>query len=277
MSLEELSRRWENSSHNDDSNPLSRRTFQEHKNAINALNIGIEIVYDRSSRRYFLKSDDEEGCEIVRWMWNAMSLQSAFSQNAAIKERIITEEIPSAQLYLDAILQALRDNTVIEFSYHPFGKEPFMVEFFPFFVQMKSQRWYVFGKRSGEEKMKSYALDRMESIILKEKTFAFPDDFSAEEYLSENGIGEYENIPIAEVVVRAYGKQADILRTLPLHPSQQETKTEEGKSEFTYHLRPTTKFYGDILSRGKYLKVLSPNFVRKHIKEIIDKFAEYYN
>lgn len=276
MSLNKLNRKWENSILNDDKIPLSRRTFQEHRNAINELGIGIEIIYDYTTRCYSLKSDDDNGNLVSRWMWNAISLQSTMAQNANIKDRIIIEEIPSAHIYLDPILHAIRENYAIEFLYRPFGKDSFMITFYPYFIQMTDQRWYVYGLKKGEESIKTYALDRMESITLKEESFSFPKDFSAEEYLSENGIGQYENIPIVDVAIRAYGKQVELLRTLPLHPSQKEIKTEEGKSEFAYTLRPTTKFYGDILSKGKYVKVLSPYFVRKHIKEIVDKLNEYY-
>lgn len=274
--LEELSDKWDRSVYNINHISLSRRTFQEHKNAINSLDIGIQINYNPSDHTYFLESDDRKENATANWMWNMMSLQSAISQNTRIKDRIITEENPSAQLYLQKILDAIRGNNVIDFSYQRFGGEEFCVICYPYFVQFTNQRWYVFGIREGEDKMKAYALDRMKSIVVKKETFKFPEEFNAEEYLSEHGVGEYENIPIMDVVIRAYGKQVDYLRTQPLHPSQKETKTEEGKSEFTYKLRPTTKFFGDILSKGKYVKVLSPGYVRKKMRETVEQLALYY-
>ena len=111
---------------------------------------------------------------------------------------------------------------------------------------------------------------------MMEETFALPEEFSATEYLKEHGIGRYENIPETEVVLRAYGRQVDLLRTLPLHTSQHETKTAEDKAEFTYILRPTTRFFGDILACGKYVKVLSPEWVRRHLKETLEKIVTYY-
>ncbi|MCD8262715.1 MAG: hypothetical protein LUD15_15610 [Bacteroides sp.] len=66
MSLKELSRKWQNSSQNDDKGTLSRRTFQEHKNAINALGIGVEIVYEPTIRCYVLKSDPDNSSPVTR-------------------------------------------------------------------------------------------------------------------------------------------------------------------------------------------------------------------
>lgn len=103
-----------------------------------------------------------------------------------------------------------------------------------------------------------------------------PVEFSPEQYLLDNGIGKYKGIEKCEVVIRAYGKQVDLLRTLPLHPSQCETKTEEGKAEFTYQLYPTARFYSDILAAGKYVMVLEPASVRKHLANVINKISNYY-
>ena len=263
MSLDELSRKWERSLLNDDRNPLSRRTFQEHRNAINDLEIGIQINYDYANNYYELLSDNNNGNLVAQWMWNAMSLQSAIKQSANIKDRIIIDKIPSAQVYLETILHAIKGNYLIGFVYQPFGKEVFTVRLHPYFVQLTEQRWYIYGIKSDGEIIKAFALDRIKNIKLQEETFNFPEDFSPEEYLQENGVGQYTNIPIMDIIIRVYGIQVDRLRTLPLHSSQQETKTEEGKSEFTYRLRPNSKFYGDILSMGRYVKVLTPHYVRE--------------
>ncbi|MDL2283477.1 WYL domain-containing protein, partial [Odoribacter sp. OttesenSCG-928-G04] len=261
---------------NDDGNPLSRRTFQEHRNAINDLEIGIQINYSYTKKSYELVSDDDNGNSVARWMWNAMTLQSTINQSVSIKHRIVVDEIPSAQIYLETVLQGIKENSLIEFTYQPFGKEELKVSLLPYFVQLTEQRWYVYGINPNGETIKAYALDRIKSIKLQEETFIFPEEFSPEEYLQGNGIGQYDNIPIMDIVIRAYGIQVDRLRTLPLHSSQQETKTEEGKSEFTYRLRPNSKFIGDILSMGKYVKVLSPYYAKKRLKEMIEKLLTYY-
>lgn len=276
LSLKELSNRWNNSLYNDNKTELSRRTFQEHKNAINNLNLGVKIVYNHTTRKYTLSSDEDNENMVAKWMWNTMSLQSAISNNVNMKDRIIVDDVSSAHLYLDIILRSLRTNQVICFSYCPFGKTSFNLKLHPYFVQMTGNRWYVFGRKDQEEIIKAYALDRMENVKTENETFTLPHDFSAQEYLLENGIGQYKEIPIVKIVIRAYGKQVYLLRTLPLHSSQEETKTEEGKSEFTYSLRPTSKFYGDILSRGKYVKILSPSSMRIHMRELINNISRYY-
>lgn len=145
-----------------------------------------------------------------------------------------------------------------------------------YFVQLSANRWYLYGILAGENSIKAVALDRFEKIEVLNETFEMPSEFSPEYYLLDNGVGKYKGIEKCEIVIRAYGKQVDLLRTLPLHPSQCETKTEDGVAEFTYQLYPTTRFYSDILSAGKYVKVLKPNSVRRHLAEVINKMTTYY-
>lgn len=174
------------------------------------------------------------------------------------------------------MLDAIKRNQVIRITYHPFGKEASELELSPYFVQLSANRWYLYGVLADESNIKAVALDRFEQIELLNKTFVMPTGFSPEKYLLENGVGKYKGIEKCEVVVRAYGKQVDLLRTLPLHPSQCETKTEDGVAEFTYQLYPTALFYSNILSAGKYIKVLKPASVQKHLADVINKMSTYY-
>lgn len=159
-------------------------------------------------------------------MWQTLSLRLMLAESRELNERIITDEIPSADRWLHPILSALRENRRLRITYRPFGKEAFSLLLSPYFVQMSDRRWYVFGLREDETSLTVYALDRILACEPTEKTFVFPETFSAGEYLRQHGIGQYEAIPETKVVVRAYGLMADRLRTLPLHPSQQETKTD---------------------------------------------------
>lgn len=272
--LQEIDRRWQQEETlNPDGVPLSRRTFQQHKEAINAMDFGMEIIC--TSNRYYSVRLDEHN-PLGAWMWQTLSLRLMLAESRELNERIITDEIPSADRWLHPILSALRENRRLRITYRPFGKEAFSLLLSPYFVQMSDRRWYVFGLREDETSLTVYALDRILACEPTEKTFVFPETFSAGEYLRQHGIGQYEAIPETKVVVRAYGLMADRLRTLPLHPSQQETKTDAGWAEFTFTLRPTSRFFGELLACGAYVKVLSPRWVQQRMKETADKIAEYY-
>ena len=58
------------------------------------------------------------------------------------------------------------------------------------------------------------------------------------------------------------------LRTLPLHPSQEEVERAEDYSIFTYFVRPTFDFVQELLALGESAEVLSPKTLRKEISRI---------
>ena len=52
---------------------------------------------------------------------------------------------------------------------------------------------------------------------------------------------------------RAYGKTANYLRTLPLHHSQRVKDTTEAYTDFSYDIRPTPDFIGELLKYDRFI------------------------
>ncbi len=92
--LQEIDRRWQQEETlNPDGVPLSRRTFQQYKEAINAMDFGVEIIC--TSNRYYSVRLDEHN-PLGAWMWQTLSLRLMLAESRELNERIITDEIPSA-------------------------------------------------------------------------------------------------------------------------------------------------------------------------------------
>lgn len=272
ITFSELQHRWERQFET----ILPRRTFVHNKEMIQEI-FDINIECDRRTNEYYIElPDDLKRQTEINWILNSFSTLMELTDSRKIADRIVLEDIPSSKHYLGTVLDAIKRNQVVRIEYHPFGKEAFELEISPYFVQLSANRWYLYGVLSGESNIKAVALDRFEQIDILNRTFAMPAEFSPEEYLLDNGVGNYEGMEKCEVVIRAYGKQVELLRTLPLHPSQCETKTEEGVVEFTYQLYPTSRFYSNVLAAGKYIKVLKPTSVQQHLAEIINEMTTYY-
>mgnify|MGYP000552228564 CR=1 FL=1 len=142
--LQEIDRRWQQEETlNPDGVPLSRRTFQQHKEAINAMDFGVEIIC--TSNRYYSVRLDEHN-PLGAWMWQTLSLRLMLAESRELNERIITDEIPSADRWLHPILSALRENRRLRITYRPFGKEAFSLLLSPYFVQMSDRRWIAGGR-----------------------------------------------------------------------------------------------------------------------------------
>ena len=75
-------------------------------------------------------------------------------------------------------------------------------------------------------------------------------------------------MPAQEVVLRVPALQANYLRTLPLHESQEELDRNEHSSTFHYRLKITPDFEQEVYALGYWqAEVLSPQTLRDAVAE----------
>lgn len=272
VSFKEISEAWMRSPLNETGDPLSERTFFNHKDAIAGM-FGIEILNDRSLGFYIGRSDVGSD-ETSDWMLHTLCLNNVLHENADMKDRILMEKVPSSERFLTDIISAMRDFRVIRLCYQSFRHpEPFCFNVRPYCVKYFKQRWYLLG--DSDLGLRIYSLDRFVDMEELEERFEIPKGFDAEEYF-----GNYFGVIIGEkpedVKIRVVPDQVKYFRTLPLHGSQRETVQEDGSSVFSYHIAPTFDFVQEILSHGADVEVLEPAELRESIADIVAGMASRY-
>lgn len=272
VSFKEINEAWMRSPLNETGDPLSERTFFNHKDAIAEM-FGIEILNDRSLGFYIGRSDVGSD-ETSDWMLHTLCLNNVLHENADMKDRILMEKVPSSERFLTDIISAMRDFRVISLCYQSFRHpEPFCFNVRPYCVKYFKQRWYLLG--DSDLGLRIYSLDRFVDMEELEEHFEIPKGFDAEEYF-----GNYFGVIIGEepedVKIRVVPDQVKYFRTLPMHGSQRETVQEDGSSVFSYHIAPTFDFVQEILSHGADVEVLEPAELRESIADIIAGMASRY-
>ena len=272
VSFKEINEAWMRSPLNETGDPLSERTFFNHKDAIAGM-FGIEILNDRSLGFYIGRSDVGSD-ETSDWMLHTLCLNNVLHENADMKDRILMEKVPSSERFLTDIISAMRDFRVISLCYQSFRHpEPFCFNVRPYCVKYFKQRWYLLG--DSDLGLRIYSLDRFVDMEELEEHFEIPKGFDAEEYF-----GNYFGVIIGEepedVKIRVVPDQVKYFRTLPLHGSQRETVQEDGSSVFSYHIAPTFDFVQEILSHEADVEVLEPAELRESVADIIAGMASRY-
>lgn len=272
VSFKEISEAWRRSPLNETGEPLSERTFFNHKDAIAGM-FGIEILNDRSLGFYIGRSDVGSD-ETSDWMLHTLCLNNVLHENADMKDRILMEKVPSSERFLTDIISAMRDFRVISLCYQSFRHpEPFCFNVRPYCVKYFKQRWYLLG--DSDLGLRIYSLDRFVDMEELEEHFEIPKGFDAEEYF-----GNYFGVIIGEepedVKIRVVPDQVKYFRTLPMHGSQRETVQEDGSSVFSYHIAPTFDFVQEILSHGADVEVLEPIELRERIADNVAGMASRY-
>lgn len=272
VSFKEINEAWMRSPLNETGDPLSERTFFNHKDAIAGM-FGIEILNDRSLGFYIGRSDVGSD-ETSDWMLHTLCLNNVLHENADMKDRILMEKVPSSERFLTDIISAMRDFRVIRLCYQSFRHpEPFCFNVRPYCVKYFKQRWYLLG--DSDLGLRIYSLDRFVDMEELEEHFEIPKGFDAEEYF-----GNYFGVIIGEepedVKIRVVPDQVKYFRTLPMHGSQRETVQEDGSSVFSYHIALTFDFVQEILSHGADVEVLEPAELRESVADIIAGMASRY-
>lgn len=263
ITRERLNRLWMQSPISD-GEPMPRRTFYNYRNAIEEL-FKINIECNPSTFEYYIDSESDNYSESVTdWLLNSAAMSNVLSSVGEVSDRIFLEDVPSARMHLSTVIGALKEYHPVTFSYHPYTRvnpsPGVTVE--PYFLKIFRQRWYVTGRNVKEDKIKTYALDRMTDVnVLDTVTFSIPDDFDSEAFVRDTFGIVFSHGDPKDVTLKADSRQAKYLRALPLHHSQQEM-IHDSYSLFHYHLRLTPDFVQEILSLGSSVMVLSPPELR---------------
>ncbi len=276
ITLKDLNKVWL-SSQISDGRPLARRTFFHYRDAIEEM-FDIDIKCDRATFEYYIDdSGSENNARLRSWLMDSVSMSGMLSSAHDISGRIMLENVPSAREHLPMIIDALKQNRRIRFSYKSYTRslptDGIVLE--PYFVKIFKQLWYVIGRNVKEGKIKTYSLDRISNLNLMQDTFAMPEDVKPSEFFKDCfGIITNSNRP-KRIVLRVEPTQAKYFRALPLHSSQQE-EVHDHYSIFSYRMRITYDLKEEIMSHGASIEVLEPEELKVLIRTELENALSQY-
>ncbi|MBD5325600.1 MAG: WYL domain-containing protein [Bacteroides sp.] len=281
MTRAEINRRWMDSTVGNGSE-LRRRTFYNYRQAVADL-FGVEILFDPSTDEYYISGDSDTsapggGDSVTDWLLNSAAMSGMLSDARSISDRIFLEHVPSARQNLAPMIEAIKNERVVRFDYHPFSRsvETRGIELEPYLLKLFRQRWYVAGRNVAEGRIKTYALDRISEPTLTSTPFIMPPTFDPKEYFRYSfGIVVDRQKP-RRVTLRTDSRQAKYLRALPLHPSQQEM-IHDDFSIFTYELLLTPDFLRELMSLGPDVTVIAPPELKTMLAERLRETLKLYD
>ena len=263
--------------------PLPIRSFHQYKKGITEM-FGVEIVCDRSKNVYFVRNPEVlDENKPAKWLLDKYSIPKGFATFNGLRDRVLLEEIPLGQAFLDDILDAMQRNVELEIDYQRYerGQEEEHMQTFhlqPHALKVFNHRWYLLGYMKEREALRLIALDRVHGLKKSGTRFELPQDFDAKKYFA-NVVGVYvdKDQRVSKVKIRAYGVQAEYLRSTPLHKSQAEVRSKHGEfAEFTYRLCVTPELISQLLAMGDMVEVLEPPLLRDKMQETLCSTLQKY-
>ena len=278
LTFDEISKRWQESNLGDNK-PLPLRTFHQHRSAVEEL-FGVEIKCNTSKgyKYYIANPEVLRNDKTRKWLLNSFNLSNMIIAGHNMKDRILFEDIPRGTEYLQMIIDAMQQSKELAIDYQPFYGHRASYTIQPYAMKTYHQRWYVLGFIKELNAIRNIALDRLLEMTIKEQPFKFPKNFNAEKYYANTvGIFVNEKLSPVKVTLKAYGKQIEYLRSLPLHKSQCETSSRYGEfCVFEYKLCLTPELSSQILAMGENIEVLEPQELREEVKRRLEEsFLRY--
>lgn len=275
ITREELNRLWMLSPYGN-GEPLARRTFYNYRAAIEDL-FKISIECDSSTFEYYIDEPDNQSQSVTDWMLNSAAMSDLLTDARDISSRIFLEDIPSSRTHLSTIIKAIKASNPVKFTYQPFNRlnatHGIVLE--PYFLKLFKQRWYVTGYVSSDDKIKTYALDRMHNVKALREQFVMPEDFEPSEFIRDAFGIVFSQGEVKQVAIKTDSRQAKYFRALPLHHSQSEM-LHDAYSIFYYKLKLTPDFVQELLSYGPRITVISPPELRAMMVENISESLKNY-
>ena len=256
---------------------VSKRTFQRDLEDIRSI-YNIDIQYNYSSKVYFIESE-VEGSMTERMLeafdtFNALNVSDRIAQFIHFENRR-----PKGTENLYGIVHAIKNKKLITFSYGKFWDnfqttrtlEPYALKEF-------NNRWYIIGKDSKDEKIKTFALDRLTDLQILVRSFTTPSSIDVEAHFRNCfGIISPNGQEPQKIVLSFEPHQGKYIKTLPLHTTQQVIKDTENELQIELHLCVTHDLIMELLSHGATMKVLEPVSLIERMKEELSAALMMYS
>ena len=245
---------------------VSKRTFQRDIKDIQAI-YKIDIIYNPSLRAYHIDSDEQpEATERILEAFdtfNALNISDRLSNHIHFEKRR-----PQGTENLYGLLHAIKNQLQIRFTYQKYWEDDLTQRIAePYALKEFQNRWYVLANDLKDDKIKSFALDRLTNFDITKRHFQAVKDFKVNEHYKYCfGIVSPNGLEPQEVILSFDSHEGKYIKSLPLHESQEIMKDNQEELLIKLKLVVTHDFVMEILSHGEYVKVIKPDNLISDVK-----------
>ncbi|MEI7527147.1 MAG: WYL domain-containing protein, partial [Mariniphaga sp.] len=169
---------------------------------------------------------------------------------------------------LYGMLHAIKNQLQIKFIYQKYWEEELSQRIAePYALKEFQNRWYVLANDLKDNKIKSFALDRLTNLEITRRKYNSVKQFNVNEHFKYcfGIISPFGKQP-QEIVLSFDPHEGKYIKSLPLHESQVILEDTVEELLIKLNLVVTHDFLMEILSHGEYVKVLKPENLVTEVK-----------
>lgn len=216
--------------------------------------------------------------QITQRIFDALNVHSAIEQDQRMLDAIQFDPQPAAKgnEWLPLISEGLLRYRKLKLTYLPFYKgqaEERLVH--PYALREYKGRWYLIGISEKSGDMRTYALDRVETLEVLSESFPLNTDFNMRDYFKYSyGIYTFEDEQPEMVRLKFNHLQGRYVKTQPLHQSQKIVDESPESLVVELEVYLSEDLLIDLMSYGDRVKVLSPERLKNELRERHRKAAD---
>ncbi|MEN6615786.1 MAG: transcriptional regulator [Syntrophorhabdus sp.] len=186
------------------------------------------------------------------------------------------EKLPaSTEEYLTLIHGAITDYRKVKISYKAFGAKLATVSTVdPYYLFFRNGLWYFRGLYEADKAVRTFALDRIESVSILDRHF-LPPNLTPEEELS-GAFGAFLDGEQVEVVLRFDEIYKPLITRKTWHASQRITDLPDGGIEVTFAVKGVLGIRNWIYQWIPHVEVVAPRELRDMFRDDLDKALNKY-
>lgn len=244
--------------------------------------IGLDIVYDHAKRSYCINKQSD--FEVENFL-NLLTLSQMTSMDLGnpkkwreIQHVIQFDQIqqPKGLEHINEITSAILKRKFIQFDHFNFYTQKITAySIKPLLLKQYQYRWYVIGEIASGE-LRTFGLDRLQKLMVESKTFPAKSNKAIRQKFEQViGLDFSNEIPL-NIKISSTPFQANYLKSVPLHQSQNIESENRKEVIFTYQLIPNFELIQKILMMADQVQVLEPKELKNQIKHLLNKTLKKY-
>ena len=171
--------------------------------------------------------------------------------------------------------RAIVDEKKIRINYFSMGRQSMSQRtVHPYQLRHVEDTLYLIGYCALRQAVRTFAVDRIQSVTVTDKTFQMPDSFDLKGFLQDS-FGIYHG-PLVTVRIRFLESVAGYIRERVWHPSQQLSDQPDGSVIFAATVAGIEEISHWVLRWGAGAQVLAPDELRQTISRHASTMTLYY-
>jgi predicted DNA-binding transcriptional regulator YafY len=214
--------------------------------------------------------------EVIKRLENRIHVQSA---EQAVFIQFEKHTSSSGHEYMNDLLEAIKSKTALRISYQPYSHPaPQEKVVHSYLLKEFRNRWFLFGRDEGANRLTNYALDRIKKVKVTKEAYVENDIFEPEAYFKYLiGVSVPEGAQPESIEIKVYKPSVPYILSKPIHHNQELVKVyKDGTALIKLKLIINYELKSMLLSYGSGIQIIKPKSLRQDVRALIKEMQQLY-